>query len=48
MSQPILEKYLSKADINEAIKKLYPEDFNTKKQLTDAQLQSPPVSVRKV
>ena len=30
MSQHLLEKYLSKADINEAIQKLYPEDFNTK------------------
>lgn len=30
MSQPLLEKYLSKADINESIQKLYPEDFNTK------------------
>ena len=29
MSQPLLEKYLCKADINESIEKLYPEDFNT-------------------
>ena len=29
MSQQHLEKYLSKADINESIKKLYPEDSNT-------------------
>ena len=29
LSQQHLEKYLSKADINESIKKLYPEDFNT-------------------
>lgn len=29
MSQQLLEKYLSKADINEAIQKLYPEDSDT-------------------
>ena len=29
LSQTILEKYLTKADINESIKKLYPEDSNT-------------------
>lgn len=29
LSQPLLEKYLTKADINESIEKLYPEDFNT-------------------
>lgn len=29
LSQPFLEKYLTKADINESIQKLYPEDFNT-------------------
>ena len=29
LSQPLLEKYLTKADINESIQKLYPEDFNT-------------------
>lgn len=29
MSQELLEKYLSKADINEAIQKLYPEDSDT-------------------
>lgn len=29
MSQPLLEKYLCKADINESIEKLYPEDFNS-------------------
>lgn len=29
LSQPLLEKYLTKADINGAIEKLYPEDSNT-------------------
>ena len=29
LSQPLLEKYLTKADINESIEKLYPEDSNT-------------------
>lgn len=29
LSQPLLEKYLAKADINESIKRLYPEDSNT-------------------
>ncbi len=29
LSQPLLEKYLTKTDINESIQKLYPEDFNT-------------------
>ena len=29
LSQTLLEKYLTKADINESIQKLYPEDFNT-------------------
>lgn len=29
LSQPLLEKYLCKADINESIEKLYPEDSNT-------------------
>ena len=29
LSQPLLEKYHTKADINESIQKLYPEDFNT-------------------
>ena len=29
LSQPLLEKYLTKTDINESIKKLYPEDSNT-------------------
>ena len=33
MSQQLLEKYLSKADINESIKKLYPEDGDTKNSL---------------
>ncbi len=29
LSKPLLEKYLTKTDINESIQKLYPEDFNT-------------------
>lgn len=29
LSQPLLEKYLTKADINESIEKLYPEDSDT-------------------
>ena len=29
LSSNLLEKYLTKTDINESIKKLYPEDFNT-------------------
>lgn len=33
LSQPLLEKYLTKADINESIKKLYPEDSDTKNWL---------------
>ena len=33
LSQQHLEKYLSKADINESIKKLYPEDSDTKNSL---------------
>ena len=30
LSSDMLEKYLTKTDINESIKKLYPEDFDTK------------------
>lgn len=29
LSKPLLEKYLTKTDINESIQKLYPEDFDT-------------------
>lgn len=35
LSQQHLEKYLSKADINESIKKLYPEDSDTEKRMCD-------------